>query len=181
MKTENTAFGCIFCVTGKEDQLALEIMSHCPETQAFCMKQKKRKTRQGVTVWTETVLFPGYVFFKASVDANVSASITGEYILSILTDEAGEWQLYGEDKNFARWVFQNHGLIGVSSACREGNRIRMLAGPLKDYEAQIVSVDKRNQNGKVILNFGGKSFHAWLGYELVETTETQGVQVAQQR
>jgi hypothetical protein len=76
--------------------------------------------------------------------------------------DSGIWQLQGEDERFVRWLFQYDGLLGFSKAYKEGDRIRIISGPLKDMEGKIRRVDKRGMSGQVILSFYGKDVPVWL-------------------
>jgi transcription antitermination factor NusG len=76
--------------------------------------------------------------------------------------------LSGDDERYARWVFSQNGLIAMSEACLEGDRVRIVRGPLKDLEGQILKIDKRNRNGQVMLTFNNRIVKAWLGFEFVE-------------
>jgi transcription antitermination factor NusG len=72
------------------------------------------------------------------------------------------------DERFARWVFSLNGLISLSKAYREGDRVKVISGPLKDLEGNILRVDKRNQSGQVAIMFNNRMVKTWLGFELVE-------------
>ena len=105
---------------------------------------------------------------QAPADADVSALSELQDMIRILSMDAGVWQLQGEDERFARWLLGYDGLLSFSQAHREGDRIRILRGPLKDMEGRIVRVDKRGRSGQVLLNFNGREIAVWLGFELVE-------------
>ena len=77
-------------------------------------------------------------------------------------------RLQGGDRQFARWLFQYDGLLDFSKACREGSRIRIISGPLKDMEGKILRVDKRGRSGQVTLEFNGRTIPIWLGFELID-------------
>lgn len=92
-------------------------------------------------------------------------------MIKILTVDKGTWQLAGQDERFAKWLFKYDGLLNFSKAYREGERIKIVSGPLKDMEGQIKRIDKRGRSGQVILQFGGISTKVWLGFDLIEPRE----------
>lgn len=94
--------------------------------------------------------------------------------ISILTYSDGDWQLYGDDEAYAKWIFQNEGLIGLSRVYRVGDRIQIVDGPLKDLEGHITRVDRRNKSGQVSIVFGGKTIKIWLGFNYIEDRERIG-------
>lgn len=89
-------------------------------------------------------------------------------LLKLLMLPDSDWRLHGDDECFARWIFSLGGLITISKACQEGDRVKILSGPLKDLEGCILRVDKRNRSGQILLTFNEKTIKAWLGFDLVE-------------
>ena len=168
---EGIAYGCVFCITGKEQALADRIQSTCPNVQAITMRQMKYRTHKKVKTQEEAIVLPGYIFFKAPVDMEPSECFPRQDILRVLTPEKWHWQLMGEDEKFAHWLFQYNGLLDFSKAYREGDRIKIISGPLKDMEGQITRIDKRGCSGQVVLSFNGKSIPVWLGFELIGSAE----------
>ena len=92
-----------------------------------------------------------------------------------MKNNQNEWnKLHAQDKfrpkypedDIVRWLFSNKGVIGFSSAIIEGDKLRILTGPLMGQEDKIIKVNRRFQNCLVALDFEGKQFKVWLGYEL---------------
>ena len=46
-KTPVMAYGCLFCITGREERVAEQIRSVCPEVQTTTMRQLKYRTHNG--------------------------------------------------------------------------------------------------------------------------------------
>lgn len=162
------AYGCVFCMTGKEDIVAGNIEKNCPGVRATMVRQVKRRTVKGITSLVTQTVFPGYVFLEAEPGNAHVFRIPGDGAYKLLTTSDRTWQLYGSDERFVRWVFARNGLIPLSKAYREGDRVRVISGPLKDLEGYILRVDKRNRSGQVALMFHNRTVKAWLGFELVE-------------
>lgn len=163
-----TAYGCLFCLTGREQQLAAGINQANVGIRATAVHQIKRFTKRGVTVPREEIVLKGYVLFEAPVHCPVQELLPLGETASVLYYTDGAWQLYGEDEAYARWVFKYGGVIRMSRAHRTGDHITIIDGPLKDMEKRIVRMDRRNRSGQVSVTFGGKAFKFWLGYELIE-------------
>lgn len=167
-ESKETAYGCCFCLTGKEQMVVEQIHRTLPDVHALVARREKHKSVGGKKKRVEEVMLPGYVFFEAPKDMEPFTCFPREYIVRILAMENNIWQLIGEDMRFARWLFQYNGLIGFSKAYKEGERIRIISGPLKDMEGNIIRVDKRGRSGQVILEFSGNRVPVWLGFELVQ-------------
>lgn len=165
---QDRAFGCIFCPYGKEMHVAGTIERHQPRIRATAVRQTKRRTCKGLTTLHDEVILHGYVLFEAPEDTPVFQAIPKDEIISILTYTDGDWRLFGNDEDYARWVFRNNGLLGLSHAYQVGDRIQIIDGPLKDLEGQISRIDRRNRGGQVTLTFGGNTFKVWLGFDIVE-------------
>lgn len=168
MESARKAYGCAFCATGREEAAARFIEKDCPGVRATAVRQVKRRSVNGSTSLITQVAFPGYVFLEAEPGNEYIFRIRGDSAARLLTSRDHNWRLYGPDERFARWIFSLNGLISLSKAYREGDRVKVVSGPLKDLEGSILRVDKRNQSGQVALMFHNRLVKAWLGFEFVE-------------
>ncbi len=162
------AYGCIFCLTGKEQAVAENIQKNSPEIEACSIRRIARRSKAGRKYLVEEIVLPGYVFFRGPHTAETLFGLPRENVLMVLTPNAPDWRLYGKDEAFARWMIEHEGLIDISQALIEGDRIRIASGPLKDFEGQIRRIDRRNRSGQVVFNFNGREVAIWLGFEIVE-------------
>lgn len=162
------AYGCIFCRTGSEKLLAESLEREYPGIRVLAAA-KKRMRRQGKMLIEEQVsLFPGYLFFQAERNLEVGNMIRREDVFRILRDSQGSWQLHGEDADFARALFEQDGVIGLSKAYYEGDRIRITDGMLKMYEGRILRVNRRSNTAQVSVGIAGQEVTLWLGFELID-------------
>lgn len=173
LREDTEAFGCLFCLTGKECAVAEHIQQELPEVRAIAARQERHKSIHGKKTRTEVIMLPGYVFFKAPAEMEPANCFPKEGILRILTMDHGIWQLTGNDERFVDWLFRCNGLLEFSKAYKVGDQIRMISGPLKDMEGQIVRVDKRGRSGQVMLSFNGKNMLVWLGFDLIDSLPRQ--------
>ena len=168
---QERSFGCLFCITGKEQSIVDQIQTSCPDVRATAMRQLKYRTCKKVKTQEEAILLPSYVFFEAPSTMEPSVEFPRQNIIRILSTDDGMWQLQGEDERFVKWLFQYDGLLSFSQAYKENDRIRIISGPLKDMEGKIKQVDKRGKSGQVVLSFYGKEISVWLGFELIESIQ----------
>ena len=162
-------YGCVFCATGKEQAVACMIETAGREygVHAVAARQEKHKSVGGEKSKTVAVLLPSYVFFSAPADMPDITWLPRMDVIRVLTYEDGDWRLMGEDARFTEWLFRYDGLLSFSAAYREGERIRIISGPLKDMEGQIRRIDKRGHSGQVAIEFNHKTTLVWLGFDLV--------------
>lgn len=168
------ALGCIFCKTGSEEA-TVRLLNATPRMRhAFVPKKVEHHSEKGVKSKVERLLFPGYVFFQAENDwAPTMSMYHADYILRLLRTD-GSWQLKGDDETLARWLLQHGGLLDVSKAYQEGNRVVIKSGPLKELEGVITKVDRHNRNGLVTVEIFGRKTNVWLAFELVENADIKG-------
>mgnify|MGYP002558376950 FL=1 len=164
---EGVAYGCLFCVTGKEMIVAENIQAACPEVRAIAMRKIKYRTSKKVKRTEEGIVLPGYVFFKAPSHIEPVVIFPRQNVIRTLSME-GDWRLHGADEEFTRWLFHYDGLLSLSQAYRDGDRIRIISGPLKDMEGRIRRVDKHGMSGQVLLSFNGREIPTWLSFELID-------------
>jgi len=163
------AYGCVFCVTGKESIAARHIERACDNVRVIVGRQLKLKTIHGQSRTEEKALYPGYVFFEAPAHNEIVQRFPkDENILSILKSEEGDWQLYGNDARFVEWLFSYDGLIPFSKAYKEGDWIRIIEGPLLDLQGKIVRFDKRHKSAQVAMTFCNRVIKTWLHFDIVD-------------
>jgi transcriptional antiterminator NusG len=165
------AYGCVFCLTGREPEVAACMEEYVPSLRARTIQITKRFTSRGVTTLSNEVMMHGYIFFEAPGDTQaieLLRRIRGTYVL---TYSDGDWRLLGDDRNYAEWMFRYDGVIPLSKAYRIGDQIRIVEGPLKDLEGHITRIDKRNKSGQVSVTLAGREHKIWLGFDLVQPDE----------
>jgi transcription antitermination factor NusG len=163
------AYGCIFCVTGKEMAVAQHLEHVCEDVSAIVARQLKRKTVHGKTHVEENALYPGYIFFEASVhEEGIPGFQKNENIFSVLRSGKNDWRLYGNDAKFAEWLFSYDGLIPFSKAVNEGDRVRIVSGPLFDMQGLVVKFNKRHKSAQIALTLCNRVIKTWLQYEILD-------------
>ena len=164
-------YGCLFCRTGGEKSVAEELMQREPEVKVIApVKERIRRNRGGSTK-EQVLLFPGYVFFAADEAFNAYTMKRNDDVYRLLLTGEEDWRLMGEDRRLVASFFENEGVIGLSKAYYEGDRIRIADGYLKNYEGKIVRVNRRNQTAQIRMDFSGRQIELWLGFELIDKTE----------
>ena len=162
-------YGCVFCKTGHEKLVANAINQRYDALRALAVSQLKHKSTNGIKSVHEQILLPGYVLFRAyeeKLPLYDFQSVQG--VIQVMRNTSGDWRLGLHDRGFADWVFCQGGLIGISSVYDVGDRVRIYSGPLKDYEGNIIKVDRRSRNGLVEIQFGSKIWRLWLAFEMLD-------------
>jgi transcription antitermination factor NusG len=161
-------YGCVFCQTTREKSVAKALEEQHTGVKAIALTQMKHKSEQGRKRTVEHILMPGYVFFQSTTDIPTYDSIRVHYMIKLLKYVDGSWQLKGRDEEFARFAFENQGVIGVSQARKIGDRVTIISGPLKEMSGNILKIDRHNRNGQVEFRFDERVWKVWLPFELVD-------------
>ena len=160
------SYGCLFCRAGCEQRVADDLNEHNPNIEAitpmklrYCRKQQRDE---------QVILFPGYVFVRTDSGCNLFQECEHRYVYRVLCDAEHNWHLRGNDASVAAKLFGAKGVIDYSAAYYENDRLRITDGFLKDYEGDIVRVDRRSHAAQIRLKLLEKEVKVWLGFELLE-------------
>lgn len=163
---DSMCWGCLFCTTSSEDSVVRRLRDMDDVHTAFAVKQVQHHSEQGVKSTRVRVIMPGYVFFLAKEDTLVFRFKAIDGVIRVL-DHDQSWPLVGDDLFFAQKLGVYDGLLGMSKVYKEGARVVIESGPLKDFEGIIQKVDRHNRNGLVTITFGGKETKVWLAFEYI--------------
>jgi transcriptional antiterminator NusG len=113
-------------------------------------------------------LIPGYVFFESGRVPDWEAIVWFPAVYKPLSYADDSFALRGRDLEFVRSLMKNNGVYKISRAVADGSKIRIVDGPLKDYEGSIVKVNRRK--GWALVKIAGEGIinNIWLGFELLE-------------
>jgi len=157
---------CLFCETGRE-----------PDVENFLAERgfavitslvERNVARRGEVTREPRPLIPGYVFFESDAEPDwKSMKKECAYVYYPLRYSDASTALRGEDAAFVYWL-RREGVIGISKAVRVGTKIRIVEGPLKRYEGNIVTVNSRQKCVEVRIAGEGIVNTMWLSYEVIE-------------
>lgn len=160
---------CLFCNTGYEEAVVRAIHQNGWGHAIF--PQRVKTIRKG-RAWIETLspLFPGYVFVYSGQTTVRRDELQGvQHVIRVLTyGEAKQDTLVGRDLEFAEWLWQLGGHIGLMKAMQIGDRVEIIDGIFKRLHGSIVRMDKRQRSICVALETAGSPKQIWLAYEIVE-------------
>lgn len=167
-----TEYGIVFCITGKEFTVARRLERNIHGLRALSPVKLRYRRMGGIAQEEKVILFPGYVFFSSTNDVDVRDIHQDQDVLRLLyvdTDEK-DWHLTGQDRAVAEEFFRIDGVIGFSKVFfDEGDRIHIMDGFLKDYEGQIIRVNKRAKTAEIAVEIAGNRIKIWLGVEIIKS------------
>lgn len=166
-----SAIYCLFCKPGSEQQVhkhlqRLGYRSLIPYTERVIVRNEKRMNEK-------RKLFPGYVFVRDNplTEDQLKEIAAIEQVIRPLRYSNGQSMLVPEDASLVEWLWKREGMFEVSQVYKVGSRIRVLSGPLKEFEASIVKVNLKRNSVAIQLDGNSMLGRIWCSVELIELTE----------
>ena len=160
-------YGCVFCRTTREKSVAKALEEWFPGLRATAVSRIKNRSEQGRKYTEEQILLPGYVFFRTETEF-LNEPIRVQDVIRLLKNPQESWRLIGSDARFAEFVFQHDGILELSKVRNLGDTVKVIEGPLKEMEGQIVKIDRHRRSGLVEFQFDDHLWKTWLAFEFVE-------------
>jgi transcription antitermination factor NusG len=124
----------------------------------------RRKDRRKII---EAPLFPGYVFAKVTpTDFNKLLSLSGA--VKLLGDKGRPAPIPEEEIESVKILVQSEAEIEPHPYLREGDKVRIVSGPLKDAVGWLLRVEPRRSLLVVSVNILNRSVAIELGDDVVE-------------
>jgi transcriptional antiterminator NusG len=141
------------------------------EAHLIWLRRSLRIKRKGKQIETLAPIFPGYLFVEAqqiSPELFMKLSrIPG--FLRFLNSNENIVPLSRDDKDLLIYLLSFGQTVRKSVVYFDkNNRIRVVSGPLKQLEGQIIKVDRRKGRAKVRLDMFKNSFLIDFGFEAIE-------------
>jgi len=149
----------------------LDLPDFDAENSILWPRRKLTIRKNGINKETLAPIFPGYLFFKtANLDPDIYWILrrTPEFVRFLKSNQNIE-PIDGSDKELLLH-FLHFGEIVEKSTVQfdENNRIKVIRGPMKGLEGQIVKVNRRKQRAKIRLSLYEESFTIDFGFEILE-------------
>lgn len=139
-----------------------------------CFIPKKEKAWRQNGEWTnrEVVLFPGYLFFDAQDPAALSYALkTIPEFTKILGDDDGPIALPKcEEDILVKYMNRKH-VIEMSVGELVGGKLIITSGPMKDYEGEVVRIDRRMRTVTLKVEFLGEPRDVTIGLAVVRKVD----------
>ena len=141
------------------------------EANLIWLRRSLRIRRRGKQIETLAPIFPGYLFVEAqeiSPEIFIKLSrIPG--FLRFLNSNKNIVPLSRDDRDLLIYLLSFGQIVRKSVVYFDkNNRIRVVSGPLKQLEGQIIKVDRRKGRAKVRLDMFKNSFLIDFGFEALE-------------
>lgn len=158
---------------GEEEQTAdmiNKMVSSYYIEKCFVPKRERMKKFRGCWNKVEEVLFPGYVFVEAEWPAKLYEELRQISRFTRILGREENWflALDKKEEELVRGISDDeHKTVLSKVAVEEGKRIRVIDGPLKNYDGDVVKVDLHKREVVVKVEFMGRMIELKMGIEMV--------------
>ena len=132
-------------------------------------KRKIFERKQGIRREVIKTMFPGYVLLETeSIFEFYSKAKGSPHIIRFLRDNSLFLEVRKEEIKQILMMVDSKGLIEISKAFVENERVRIEEGPLLGMEGTIERIDKRKGRAKVRFHLNEKTLLIDLGIEIMK-------------
>lgn len=156
---------CVMCRTGSEHLAVQSINQSYSDVTALAPLKTIPEKHRGQWQSRDQILLPGYIFIYTDGELPHDLRQKTNHLYKVLQYERGIRALTGSDADYAMWVFKHHGKIELSTVLVEGGQIKVVSGPLLDFEGKIVKLDKHKRRAWVEFDFDGQKKTVCVGAE----------------
>lgn len=163
----------IFVETGYEDQVKDyidRVKPYIKKNIIFDLLVPKRKLyerKNGIKKIVVKPLFPGYILIHTDNIENLYLAINkSPHIVKFLKNGSYFMKINVNEMVFIMQMIDETGIINISSACYEREKLIILSGPLTGKEEIIKKVDKRKGRVKIKILINEKYAEIDLGIDI---------------
>ena len=168
---------CVSCFENAEQSVVDSIKAIIQDAVVLVPMLERLEKHNGQWERKQIKLTPGYVmiyyFGHIPVEKIISLSNVNRVLFYYEDKVTGDcrtqskvYELIGEDRRFAEWIYRNNGVIGVSKAVIEnGSFFSVIEGPLKEFCGSIKRLDKHNRKALVRGLFNNNNYEFWMSFD----------------
>lgn len=168
MKREVTPWYALFVPTGQEEKTQTAIENTFEDIKTLIPKRELKERRAGKWNIVKRKLFPGYVILNGNISVEDYYKIKSlPVITNFLKDEDGLLEINKRELRFLNILIRDEN-IGISTAYKEDEKIKIIDGPLAGLEANIEKIDARKGRANLKLEFLGETRIVQLGIDFID-------------
>lgn len=169
MKIESTPWYALFVITGQEEKTKVAIEATFKDIKAIVPTRELRERKSGKWEIVKRKLFPGYVLLKGKISVEDYYKMkTLPVATNFLKDEDGLLEIDKRELRALNILLREDENVGISTAYKIDEKIKITQGPLAGFEANIESIDARKGRAKVKMDFLGETRIVQLGIDFID-------------
>lgn len=137
------------------------------------LPKKKMKIRQKGSLHDKQIpLYPGYLFVIGELRQIFIKKITSvNGVIKFVGQKNNPSTINLEEKRLILSITTGKGIAEYSKVIKEGTKIKIISGPLKELEGKILSVDRRKQRAVVGLPLLNSIVNTTLSFEYIKESK----------
>jgi transcriptional antiterminator NusG len=173
-KSHSTEWYVLHVISGKENTIEKFISKLGTDSLKPFLPRKKLKIRKsGITKDIIKPLYPGYIFIIGIWNLNEAKKIVKlPGAVKFIGGLYSPGTLKNDEKEIINKIIKD-GVAEYSKVVKEGTKIKIISGPLKELEGVIQSVDRRKQKAIVSLPLLNSIVKVTLGFEYMKESEEE--------
>ena len=163
----------IWTTTGSELKLSIWIKDYVPsEYYDDCFVPQIDQNRKVNGVWktVHKTLFPGYLFVNTDegrIEAFAERIRHSDQFAVVLSTDDKFTPVSDEEVFLIENAYANNGVLGSSIGIIEGDKVKILSGPLIGKEGLIKSINRHKRTAIMELNMFGRTSDIKIGLEII--------------
>ncbi len=160
----------LFVTTGKEELVQKWFSIYFSDSVLVSLIPRRRITERKGGMENSVIrkLFPGYILFRTNMNTGIYyklKSIPG--VIQIL--RTGEYftEIVEEEMYYILRLLDSDGVVDYSKIYIHNSKVIIKSGPLKGLEGLVISIDKRKNRVRIMMNFMGFPKKIDLGVEVL--------------
>ena len=168
LKKEGMDIYCLFVLYGMEVIIANKFNDKYEQLLCLPILKYQHKSVNGVKSVIQKQMLSSYLFIYLPKGDHVYDLRIDGVSFKVLNRNNDEGKLTGYDLSYAEKIMECGGIVDMSKAIKENDRVKIISGHLKEMEARIIKMDPRNRNAKVSVDFLGRVTEVWLPFEYMD-------------
>lgn len=163
----------IWTATGSERKLCSWIKDYIPESlYDDCFVPLVEQNRKVKGEWKTSIkpLFPGYLFIKTGGTniRKIAQKLKRFEMFAVILSTDGEFTPINKEETYLiDNAHENEGILGSSIGMIEGEKIKILSGPLIGLEGAIRYINRHKRTATIELEMFGRTSKVNIGLEII--------------
>jgi len=159
---------CFYVLQGQELNIADELNNNYEYIIATPLTKMSHRSNRGHKYDVQEVLLSGYLFIYLPKDRDIFKIKSFKNTMRLLNYKNDDGKLYGRDREYADWILEVEGFLTVSDAVNINGKVKIINGPLKNLEGNIIEYSKHNRNCKIEIKLLNQIVNTWLPFDWVD-------------
>ena len=172
----------LFVQTGREEEiinLLKKESTHDQYFKPFLFKTVHVFRRQGKKSLFHKTCFPGYIFIESNevpdefISRTLSVVYPLKYVYKILHygDNKVDAAMHENERAALSTLFGKEYCADISQGFKSNDCIKIISGPLVDYESKILKFNRSRQEAVVSVNMFGKPIEVLMGLDILKNKD----------